>query len=107
MFAQSSALASPSVTRDISVDVIDAPRDFDRLQPEWDALLAASTAATPFLNWGWLRSWWRHLAPSASLHVIAVRDRDQLIALAPLMLSRRGLRPAPVLQFLGLGGAGS
>jgi CelD/BcsL family acetyltransferase involved in cellulose biosynthesis len=107
MVAQSFPLASPPVARDISVAVIEDPGDLGRLQREWDALLGACTAMTPFLGWGWLGSWWRHLAKSASLHVIVVRDGDQLIALAPLMLSRRGLRHAPVLEFLGIAGAGS
>ena len=106
MLAYPTPLVSPPVAHDVTVDVISDAREFDRLQGEWDALLDASAAKTPFLTWSWLRNWWRHLGGPAALRLLVVRDRNQLIAIAPMMLARRGLQQASVLEFLGAG-AGS
>jgi CelD/BcsL family acetyltransferase involved in cellulose biosynthesis len=106
MLAQTTAFATPSLTADLTVDVIEDVQGFDRLKGEWDALVDASASNTPFLTWGWLRSWWMHLAGPATLHIIVVRERGELIGVAPMMRARRGISHASVLEFLGAG-AGS
>src|SRR5688572_18154453 len=107
MLAPTALPVSQSAPRDVTVAVIDDVREFDRLRGEWNGLLEASAAATPFLTWSWLRSWWTHFGGAATLRLLVVRDRGELIGLAPMMLSRRGLQQSPALEFLGLGGAGS
>jgi CelD/BcsL family acetyltransferase involved in cellulose biosynthesis len=106
MLAPTTALATPSATTGLTIDAIEDVQGFDRLKGEWDALLDASASRTPFLTWGWLRSWWMHLAGSATLHIIVVRQRGELIGIAPMMRTRRGISHASVLEFLGAG-AGS
>ncbi len=102
-----STLAAPHAAPGVSLEIASDARGFDRLQDEWDDLLQASAAATPFLTWSWLRNWWRHLAGTASLRLFAVREAGALVGLAPMMLTRRGMQHSPVLEFLGTGGAGS
>ena len=103
MFTQ--AATEPAVvTRGLTVDVIGDESGFSHLQGEWDGLLASSASNTPFLTWAWMRAWWTHLAGSAALRVMAVRDGGELVAIAPMMLTRRGL--SSTLEFLGIGGAG-
>src|SRR5688500_6810139 len=50
-------------------------------------------------------SGWTHLRETATLHVITVREDRQLIAIAPLMMVRRGLSQR--LEFIGIGAAGA
>ena len=92
------------------IDRIDDPARFQALNAEWDELLKASSADSPFLTWEWLWSWWKHLAADGTLHILAFRDRDRLVAIAPLMsrtLRVAGLAPVRVLEFLGTGSVGS
>jgi CelD/BcsL family acetyltransferase involved in cellulose biosynthesis len=99
---------TPTATSaDVTVDVIDDVRGFDRLRSEWQTLLGASTMPTPFLSWSWLRNWWTHLAGTATLQLFVVRERGALIGIAPLMLTHRGVQHSTVLEFLGTRGAGS
>lgn len=93
---------APTVTpAGVTVDVIGDVQGFDRLRGEWPELLAASASNTPFLTWDWLRAWWTHLAGSSTLNLLVLRDRSQLIAVAPMMVARRGLSTG--LEFLGVG----
>ena len=61
------------------VDDLDAARV---LAPAWDAL--AVEQALPLCAPGWMLAWWQQLAPAGSeLRIIALRDGEQLVALAP------------------------
>jgi CelD/BcsL family acetyltransferase involved in cellulose biosynthesis len=91
----------------MNVEIIDDPRRFAEMGPEWDALLKASRADCPFLTWEWLHSWWTHLGGTRRLRLVAVRDGGRLVALAPLAISRARIPWVPTLEFLGTGYAGS
>ncbi|HJW83018.1 MAG TPA: GNAT family N-acetyltransferase [Anaerolineae bacterium] len=57
---------------------------FDSLAAEWNALLHASTADTPFLTLEWQAAFWRTLG-EGTLNVVETRDADgALLGLAPL-----------------------
>jgi CelD/BcsL family acetyltransferase involved in cellulose biosynthesis len=73
---------------------------FDRLAPEWDALVRASPRPSPFMLHAWLVTWWRHYGDEdAELRVIVARRDGGLVAALPLLVrSRLGLRAA---RFLG------
>jgi CelD/BcsL family acetyltransferase involved in cellulose biosynthesis len=63
----------------------------ERLYPEWDALALAG--GQPQMAPAWVLAWWRHLAPADALpRAVAVRDRDELVGLAPFFIEagRRG-----------------
>jgi CelD/BcsL family acetyltransferase involved in cellulose biosynthesis len=86
------------------------PNRFQALRAEWDELLNASSSDSPFLTWEWLWSWWKHLAEDRKLHIVALRDRDRLVAIAPLVSRTRhiaGLASVRLLEFLGTGSVGS
>src|SRR5712692_8540819 len=78
---------------------------FRRLRTEWNDLLAASDADCVFLTWEWLFTWWKHFGAGLRLAILAVRDRGELVGIAPLALRRR--LGFPVLEFLGSGLVGS
>jgi CelD/BcsL family acetyltransferase involved in cellulose biosynthesis len=70
------------------VDVVDDARGFDVLEQAWDALLARCDASV-FQSFEWQRTWWRHFGEgraNARLHLVTVRDRRGLVAVAPLYL---------------------
>jgi CelD/BcsL family acetyltransferase involved in cellulose biosynthesis/dTDP-4-amino-4,6-dideoxygalactose transaminase len=95
---------APPVTR---VDRIEDAEAFARLRAEWNELLGASDANTPFLTWEWLHAWWHHLQAAAALRILCVRTAGRLIAIAPLAVRRAPPAWLPAYEFLGTGDAGS
>ncbi len=76
---------------------------------EWDALIAASSASSPFLTSAWIGAWLATLGTGADLEVVTARDADDgsLIAAAPFFVetrTRAGLRHR-VLRLIGSGPA--
>lgn len=92
-----------------TVEIIHDANGFAELRPEWNRLLSSSKSDCFFLTWEWLYTWWRHLAGDRQLHLIAVRDGDRLIAIAPLARRPRFHfgHPLETLEFLGTGFVGS
>jgi len=90
----------------IRVETIDTAWGFTALRAQWNALLRTSTADGPFLTWEWLHAWWTHLG-SGSLSIIAVREGDELIAIAPFHVAPHALPWFSRVQLLGTGHAGS
>lgn len=83
---------------------------FTALREEWNELLEDSDAATIFLTWEWLLTWWQHLALDRKPEIFLVRKGGRLIGAAPLALrpSRyMRLMPFPAMEFLGTGSVGS
>jgi CelD/BcsL family acetyltransferase involved in cellulose biosynthesis len=90
----------------IRVETIDTAWGFTALRPQWNALLRTSAADGPFLTWEWLHAWWTHLA-TGSLSIIAVREGDELIAIAPFTVAPHALPWFSRVHLLGTGHAGS
>lgn len=81
---------------------------FDEAQAwadQWDQLAAASTLPSPFLTYTWQAAWWRHFGAKRSLHLLALREGDRLLGVAPLMKDWTRVKVAPVrrLSFVGTG----
>lgn len=94
----------------LSVDTIESIAPFESLRLEWRELLESSASDNIFLTWEWMFTWWKHLSQGRKLSVLAIRDRGELVALAPLCVAG----PAPLrarlfssVQFLGSGFVGS
>jgi CelD/BcsL family acetyltransferase involved in cellulose biosynthesis len=95
---------------DLQLETIGDVHAFERLAPEWSALLADCEADGLFLTWEWMFTWWKHLAGDCKLQITTLRKDGRLIAIAPLALrpaSVQQLPPVAALQFLGSGVAGS
>jgi CelD/BcsL family acetyltransferase involved in cellulose biosynthesis len=59
----------------------------------WDRL--AVRLGEPFSQPAWMLAWWRHASPAgAALRVVAVRDGDRLVGLAPLWVADPTARSA-------------
>jgi CelD/BcsL family acetyltransferase involved in cellulose biosynthesis len=65
--------------------IVDASR-LEQLAPQWDAL--AWTCARPMQSPAWLLAWLRHLAAAqVALRVVAVREGQELIGIAPFYVN--------------------
>jgi CelD/BcsL family acetyltransferase involved in cellulose biosynthesis len=72
-----------------------------RLAAEWDDLYERCSAATAFVSFPWLDSWWRSYGKSGRLMVVTARHGGRLMAAAAFMRCYRwGL---PVLRPVGAG----
>ena len=97
----------PAPHQAIRVECIDYLRGLTALRPQWNELLRASAADGPFLTWEWLHAWWKHVHGAAALKAVVVRDGNDLIAIAPLMITAGAVPWFSRLEFLGTGHAGS
>ncbi len=91
----------------LSVQCVQDSWGFTALRPKWNELLRASDADNPFLTWDWLHTWWVHVGGSAGLHLLVVRDGEELVAIAPMRRVTSPLSWFARLEFLGTGLAGS
>ena len=60
--------------------------DFESIQGEWEGILSSCPANTIFLTPSWQRIWWGHFSDGAFLQVMSVRNGDEVLGVAPLML---------------------
>ena len=72
----------------LQVEIIDNVEGFDRLREEWQGLHARTVPRNVFSSFVWSRSWWRTFGTGRRPFLVVVRDRERLLALAPLELSR-------------------
>ncbi len=60
---------------------------FETLQPEWNDLVARSSANTIFSTWEWQSNWWRVYHPG-DLWLLAIRDdADKLVGIASFFIT--------------------
>jgi hypothetical protein len=66
----------------LSSEVITELSELDPLESEWDELAVVNQV--PLMSPACVMAWWRHLAPlGAEPRIVAVRDGEQLVGLAP------------------------
>lgn len=80
--------------------------DLEMLWPrakEWNALVRGNRTDTVFQTFEWQASWCRAFAGNVRLLVLLVEDDDELVGIAPLMISNQKLlrRPRRVVEFIG------
>jgi CelD/BcsL family acetyltransferase involved in cellulose biosynthesis len=85
------ALDPPAEAGPLTVACLESRADLDRLESEWDTLLAASDVASPFLTPGWHRAWLDSYGRGRRLWVLAARRGPSLVGLWPLTIIRRGI----------------
>jgi CelD/BcsL family acetyltransferase involved in cellulose biosynthesis len=110
MLAEIVPIRGPRAERGLQLEVVDNIEDFAGLRDEWNGLLARSDADTLFLTWEWLYTWWRHLRGNLRLHLVLLRQGEELVAAAPLAVRPGrlgGLLGRGSLEFLATGIVGS
>ena len=109
MVALGPYLEATPLPRVLQVQRLEGPEAFAFLAREWDELEAQLTPRTPFAGALWNELWWKHypserLMVHDDLFLHVVRERGRLVAVAPMMLTRRpsvGPVKTSVLQCFG------
>jgi CelD/BcsL family acetyltransferase involved in cellulose biosynthesis len=63
--------------------------DFESIRSAWDQILVENRFGNNvFLTVDWLSTWWKHFGGQRKLLLLTVEDDNQVIGIAPLMLSK-------------------
>ncbi len=81
----------------LRVEKIATRKEFELLEPEWDALLTRSAANAITLTYDWLSTWWEVFGGDRELNILTVRDGQELVGIAPLL--KRTVQHFGVLAF--------
>lgn len=76
------------VNRLLKIFEINTLDEFIELKPKWNEVLAKSKDNNIFLTWEYLSTFWRYFGKYAKLRILCVKDKDEIIAIAPLRQSR-------------------
>ncbi len=83
----------------MEMEIVDTLEGAESLRGGWDGL--AVKAGLPLCAPGWMLSWWPRMAPPESeLRILALREGEELVALAP-WFAHRGEGARLDLRFLG------
>ncbi len=106
--AQGLGLEPALVSNGLSIETITSAHALASLQPEWRLLASSHGAGLPFMTWEWHDAWWRHFRENrirvrVSPYVLAFRASGDLVAVAPMMITRRPVLGLRILDFFGAG----
>lgn len=95
------AVAFDNVSSSVSRLAIRVISDFDGLvaaRSVWDRLVDQAAIDHPFLSHDWVLSWWESFGEGRKLNILLVSDGEELIGIAPLMISRGRMYGVPVRE---------
>jgi CelD/BcsL family acetyltransferase involved in cellulose biosynthesis len=72
----------------IRAETISDYQAFLDLAPAWNEALRAAGIEHPFLEHAWLRTWWECFGAGSALHIVVVKDIDEIVAIAPLISTK-------------------
>jgi CelD/BcsL family acetyltransferase involved in cellulose biosynthesis len=90
----------------ITIEKVTTREQMQRLEKEWNSLLACSSSNSITLTHQWLSTWWDVFSDSRELFILLVRDERELIGIAPLLrrtVQHYGLLEYRRLEFLASG----
>jgi CelD/BcsL family acetyltransferase involved in cellulose biosynthesis len=87
----------------VHVKVITEYSEFAALASIWNRLLERSGIEHPFLTHEWITVWWNCFAEGATPYIITVISGTEIIAIAPLMLTRSRLYGCSVRHLRAIG----
>lgn len=88
--------------RTLTVEECTADGQLEDLGSDWSRLWEECPRATPFQSPEWLVPWWKHLG-EGELWILAIRQQDQLVGLAPLHIHQNPDTKERTVLFLGTG----
>ena len=74
--------------------LVEVVRDVERfcaLASEWDGLVERCGVDRLFLSHTWFRTWWESFGAGNQLFVVTIRDRGELVGIAPMMRTRASI----------------
>jgi len=86
----------------LRVELVRDYEAFARLAPVWNRLVEEAGIDHPFMRHEWIRTWWDCFEHGGSLHVLLVKQGEDPIAIAPLMLDRGRVYGCPVRRLRGI-----
>jgi hypothetical protein len=60
---------------------------FESIWDEWERILPSCSTNTVFVTPWWQKVWWNNFSADNELHILSIRDGDELIGIASLMIS--------------------
>jgi GNAT acetyltransferase-like protein len=69
-------------------EVVRGLQGFLALASEWNRLASESVVDSMFLSHTWFQTWWESFGAGNELHIVTVRERGVLRAVAPMMRTR-------------------
>jgi CelD/BcsL family acetyltransferase involved in cellulose biosynthesis len=80
--------------------VLTTLEEWQRLEPQWDALLDASPDATPWQSFAFLTGWWKHLSERMPLRLFVVEREGSVCLVMPLQISTWRMMPGLPVRML-------
>ena len=62
--------------------------EFEDLECFWNQILQKSGDDDVFSTWEWLWCWWKHFGKERDLRILLAQENDEILGIAPLMLSK-------------------
>src|SRR2546429_4472490 len=87
----------------LALSVIEDEREFAVLRSPWQAVFNSSRDRNVYLTWEWSYTWWRHFGDRDRLHVLVVREGNDVVAIAPLLETSLGPRGLGRRMLIGIG----
>ena len=88
--------------KELSVDLVQDYESFVGLEAIWNRLVTESGIDHPFLRHEWIRTWWDCFDHGGTLYIVLVKEGDDLIGIAPLMLDRGWIYGQHVRRLRGI-----
>ncbi len=82
-------ISRPEQEGPIKAEIITDEKGFYELKQDWDFVLSRSSTNNVFMTHEWMSTWWKHFGKE--LRVVVARKEGKIIAIAPLMLTRRNI----------------
>lgn len=73
----------------LTLDVVTALPEIERLVPDWERLIATDPTEGFFRSPAWYLSWARHIRPDAKPFVLVARQDRRVVALAPFCIQKQ------------------
>lgn len=82
----------------LTVQTVGDYQEFLALETVWGRVLGSAGLENPFLEFTWIRTWWECFGAGSNLNIVLVRDGDEVVAIAPLILTPVRLMGVPLRQ---------
>lgn len=73
------------------MEVLDDYSEFRELKGDWNIILNKSWDNDVFSTWEWLSCWWKHFGGERKLRILIIKDKYEIIGIAPFMLTKYNL----------------
>ena len=82
----------------LDIEIVNKFEEFLHLENIWDNLLEKSQSDYVCLTFEWFKSWWLSFGKNKELHILLLKDKDSILGIVPLMISRTKFRGLPVRE---------